>query len=100
MEINDSPVIALNRAVAIANVDGPRVGIEAIEAIQNRGQLDSYYLLYAVLGEFEAQLHNFQAGADYFRKALQLTEVKSEQSFLSKRLRNCAKGESVRRIDS
>lgn len=89
MKMNDSPVIALNRAVAIANVDGPRVGIEAIEAIRNRGQLDSYYLLYAVLGEFEAQLHNFQAGADHFRKALQLTEVKSEQSFLSKRLRNC-----------
>jgi RNA polymerase sigma factor (sigma-70 family) len=89
MKMNDSPVIALNRAVAIANVDGPRVGIEAIEAIRNRGQLDSYYLLYAVLGEFEAQLHNFQAGADHFRKALQLTSVKSEQSFLSKRLRNC-----------
>jgi len=89
MKINDSPVIALNRAVAIANVDGPRVGIEAIEAIRNPGQLDSYYLLYAVLGEFEAQLHNFQAGADHFRKALQLTSVKSEQSFLSKRLRNC-----------
>jgi RNA polymerase sigma-70 factor (ECF subfamily) len=89
MKMNDSPVIALNRAVAIANVDGPRAGVEAIEAIQNRGQLDSYYLLYAVLGEFETQLHNFQAGADHFRKALQLTEVKSEQSFLSKRLRNC-----------
>ena len=90
MEQNDSPVIALNRAVAIANVNGgPKAGIEAIEGIRNRGQLDSYYLLYAVLGEFETQLHNFQTGAEHFRKALQLTEVKSEQSFLSERLRNC-----------
>jgi RNA polymerase sigma-70 factor (ECF subfamily) len=89
MENNDSPVIGLNRAVAIANVNGPKAGIEAIEAIRNRGQLDSYYLLYAVLGEFETQLHNFQTGAEHFRKALQLTEVKSEQSFLSERLRNC-----------
>jgi RNA polymerase sigma factor (sigma-70 family) len=100
MVINDSPVIALNRAVAVANVNGPRLGIEAIEAISNRGQLDSYYLLYAVLGEFEAQLHNFQAGADHFRKALRLTEVKSEQSFLSKRLRHCEEqaGETCWRI--
>ena len=94
MEINDSPVIALNRAVAISNVEGPRTGIEAIAAIQNRGQLNSYYLLYAVLGEFEAQLDNFQAGAHHFRKALQLTDVKSEKSFLSMRLRNCIAGAS------
>ncbi len=89
METNDSPIVALNRAVAVANVDGPKAGIAAVEAIRNRGQLDSYYLLYAVLGEFEAQLHNFQTATDNFRKALQLTEVKSEQSFLSKRLRDC-----------
>jgi predicted RNA polymerase sigma factor len=91
IEMNDSPVVALNRAVALANVSGPQAGIEAVKAIQNRGGLASYYLLYAVLGEFEAQLHNFQVAADHLQKALQLTEVKSERSFLSKRLRECAK---------
>jgi RNA polymerase sigma factor (sigma-70 family) len=89
MQINDSPVVALNRAVAVANVDGAEAGIKAVEAIRNRGDLGSYYLLYAVLGEFEAQLHNFQAAAGHFRKALELTDVKSEKSFLSKRLRDC-----------
>jgi len=89
MELEDSPVVALNRAVAVANVNGPRVGIESVEAIQNRGQLDSYYLLYAVLGEFESQLHNFPTAVEHFRRAVQLTEVKSEQSFLSKRLGDC-----------
>jgi RNA polymerase sigma-70 factor (ECF subfamily) len=88
MELDDSPVIALNRAVAVANVRGPKAGIEAVEAIQNGSQLNSYYLLYAVLGEFEKQLNNFQAAIDNFRKALQLTELSSEQSFLSKRLRD------------
>jgi RNA polymerase sigma factor (sigma-70 family) len=87
MQINKSPVIALNRAVAIAKVNGPSAGIEAVEAIQNRGELDSYYLLYAVRGEFESQLRHFEAAAGYFRKALQLTEVKSEQKFLSKKVR-------------
>lgn len=88
LELDDSPVVALNRAVAVANVHGPRAGIEAVEAIQNRSQLNSYYLLYAVLGEFEEQLNNFRAAMDHFRKALELTALKSEQSFLSKRLRD------------
>jgi RNA polymerase sigma factor (sigma-70 family) len=87
--LDDSPVVALNRAVAVANVNGPRAGIESVEAIRNRAQLDSYYLLYAVLGEFEAQLNNFPAAADHLRKALRLTELKSEQAFLSKKLRDC-----------
>jgi RNA polymerase sigma factor (sigma-70 family) len=86
LELDDSPVVALNRAVAVANVHGPRAGIEAVEAIQNRSQLNSYYLLYAVLGEFEEQLNDFRAAMDHFRKALELTELRSEQSFLSKRL--------------
>jgi RNA polymerase sigma-70 factor (ECF subfamily) len=88
LELDDSPVVALNRAVAVANVHGPRPGIEAVQAIQNRSQLNSYYLLYAVLGEFEEQQNNFRAARDHFRKALELTELRSEQSFLSKRLRD------------
>ena len=86
IEMDDSPIVALNRAVAIANVHGPRAGIEAVEAIHNRQQLDCYYLLYAVLGEFEADLDHRQAAMKHFRKALELTTMKSEQIFLSKKL--------------
>lgn len=86
IEIDDSPVVALNRAVAIANVHGPRAGIEAVEAIQNREQLNSYYLLYVVLGEFEAHLSHRQAAINYFRKSLELATIQSEQLFLSKKL--------------
>lgn len=86
IEIDDSPVVGLNRAVAVANVHGPRAGIEAVEAIQNRQQLNSYYLLYAVLGEFEALLNNRRKAVDYFRKSLELTTIKSEQMFMSKKL--------------
>ena len=86
-KMNNSPVIALNRAVAVANVDGPGAGIEAVNAIQNRAELDSYYLLYAVLGEFEAQLHHSEAAAAHFKTASELAEVKSERVFLSKKLR-------------
>ena len=85
--MDKSPVIALNRAVAVANVNGPAAGIQAVEAIKNRGELESYYLLYAVLGEFEAQLEHFQTAVGHFRKALQLTEVRSERVFLTEKVR-------------
>ena len=89
IELNDSPVVALNRAVALAEVHGPPAGIEAVREIQNLPSLESYHLLYAVLGEFESRLHHAQAAAAHFRKSLQLAEIKSEQSFLSKRLQAC-----------
>jgi RNA polymerase sigma-70 factor (ECF subfamily) len=81
--------VALNRAVAVSNVHGPKAGLEAVEAIRDREKLESYYLLYAVLGEFEAQLNDPLAAAGYFRKSLQLTEIKSEQTFLLKKFRQC-----------
>jgi RNA polymerase sigma-70 factor (ECF subfamily) len=78
--------------VAIAEVHGPRAGIEAIEAVQNNQQLESYYLLYAVLAEFESRLNDLLASAGHLRKALQLAGVKSERLFLLSRLRNCEAG--------
>src|SRR5437870_4195563 len=89
IQFDNSPVVALNRAVAVANVHGPKAGLEAVAAIENRDKLESYYLLYAVLGEFEAQMNDPLAAAGYFRRSLQLAETKSEQLFLSKRFRAC-----------
>ena len=67
VELDDSPVVALNRAVAVANVHGPAAGIAAVKSIRNCKELQSYYLLYAVLGEFEARLGRPQSAASYFR---------------------------------
>ena len=89
IELDDSPVVALNRAVALAQVHGPRAGIEAIEKMRHQQTLESYYLLYAVLAEFEYQLSDFQAAAAHLRKALQFTELESERSLLTQRLREC-----------
>jgi RNA polymerase sigma factor (sigma-70 family) len=89
MKFDNSPVVALNRAVAVANVHGPKAGLDAVAAIENRDKLDSYYLLYAVLGEFESQMNDPLAAAGYFRKSLKLAEMKSEQAFLTKRLQAC-----------
>src|SRR5438034_4660333 len=89
VECDPSPVVALNRAIVLANVHGPQAGVDAVAAIQDREKLDSYYLLYAVLGEFEAQMNDPLAAAGYFRRSVQLAETRSERLFLSKRFRAC-----------
>lgn len=89
LELDGSPVVALNRAVVLAEINGPRAGIDAVLAIKNRQALEGYYLFHAVQGEFESQLDNLPAAAAHFRKALELAGIKSEQAFLAKRLQDC-----------
>jgi RNA polymerase sigma-70 factor (ECF subfamily) len=86
---DNSPIVALNRAVAVANVHGPAAGITALDSVKGRSELDSYYLLYAVLGDLEARRSNFTAAANHFRQALKQTHTRSEQQFLSNQLANC-----------
>ena len=88
-ELDDSPVVALNRAVAVAEVHGPEAGIVAAGALRNQRSLESYYLFHAVLGEFQWRLNHRQAAAARFRKSLQLTALHSERAFLLNRLRAC-----------
>ena len=85
VELDDSPVIGLNRAVAVANVHGPRAGIEALETLHNRQQLNSYHLLYVTLGEFEARLGK-PAAIRNFRKALELATMQSERAFIERKI--------------
>jgi RNA polymerase sigma-70 factor (ECF subfamily) len=92
MEFDDSPVVALNRAVAVANVHGPHAGLEALRAIRDRGKLASYYLFFSVIGELEMRSNNRKAAAEQFRHAFELAETKSERAFLLKRLQHCAAG--------
>jgi RNA polymerase sigma factor (sigma-70 family) len=88
-EFDQSPVVALNRAVAFAKIHGPQAGIVAVAAIRGSRKLKSYYLLYAVLGEFESQLDHKKTAAEHFRRSFELAETKSERAFLLKRLQRC-----------
>jgi RNA polymerase sigma factor (sigma-70 family) len=89
VEFDASPVVALNRAVAVANVHGPQAGLDALAPIRGASELESYYLLYAVAGELESRLNRHSAAATHFRKSLKLARVDSEQAFLTARLRSC-----------
>src|SRR5213083_2739420 len=95
IEFDQSPVVALNRAVAIANIRGPKAGLQAVRRVRDLGKLSSYYLLYAVLGEFEMSSGNLQAAAEQFRRSFELAETKSERAFLLKRLQRCVDGQTV-----
>jgi RNA polymerase sigma factor (sigma-70 family) len=97
MEYDDSPVVALNRAVALAEARGPQSGVEAVNTIPNLKSLESYYLFHAVLGDFELQLNHLPIAAAHFQRALQLAEIKSEQAFLAKRLAACEIPASARK---
>ena len=89
LEFDNSPVVALNRAVALAEVRGPQAGIEAVNAIPDLKSLESYYLFHAVMGDFEWQLNRLPIAAAHFQRALQLAEMPPEKKFLEKRLQAC-----------
>ncbi len=89
LQFDDSPVVALNRAVALAEARGPQAGIAAVNAIPDLKSLESYYLFHAVMGDFELQLGHLPIAAAHFKRALQLAAIKSEQAFLTKRLAAC-----------
>ena len=89
LAFDPSPVVALNRAIAVANLRGPAAGLEAIAAIPDRDKLSSYYLLHAVLGEFESRQNHRAVAARHFQEALRLAESRSERAFLEKKLLAC-----------
>ncbi len=89
MLLNASPLIALNRAVAVAKVHGPAEGLKAVRAIPDLASLEGYYLVHAVLGELEAERGKPADALSHLRKALKLATMKPEQDFLTKRLKAC-----------
>jgi RNA polymerase sigma-70 factor (ECF subfamily) len=86
LELDDSPILALNRAVALAEVEGPEAGLTAVRAIPDLGSLDSYYLLHAVLGDFELRLNRPAIAEAHYRRTLELALNQPERAFLAKRL--------------
>ena len=90
MEIRPSPVIALNRAIAVGQQEGPARGLEEIKAIAGHGRLATYPFYFAALGEFELRRGNQLAAQDQFRVALARARNPMERRFLEKRIAACA----------
>ena len=84
-----SPIVALNRAVAVARVHGPAAGVDALDRIPRHERLDDYHLLHAVRGALEVEQGHFEVALRHFRKAESLATLPSEREFLAQRIREC-----------
>ncbi len=81
-----SPVVELNRAVAVAMAEGPEHGLRMIEALEAGGWLDGYYLLHSARADLLRRLSRWSEAADSYRRALSLATNESERRFLRRRL--------------
>jgi RNA polymerase sigma-70 factor (ECF subfamily) len=82
-----SPVVALNRAVAVAMRDGPQAGLELIDAILARGELADYHLAHAARADLCRRLGRTAEARQSYQRALALTRQEPERRFLERRLR-------------
>jgi len=86
LRINPSPVVALNRAVAIAMQYGADVGLRELETINEQGDLQDYYLFHAARADFCRQLGRTEQAKVAYEHALQLTQQEPEQRFLREKI--------------
>ncbi len=84
--LHPSPVVALNRAVAVAMADGPAGGMEQLDAIDHAGSLDGYRYLHATRAELFRRLGRPDDAKRAYRRALDLTDNAAERRFLQGRL--------------
>jgi RNA polymerase sigma-70 factor (ECF subfamily) len=84
--IRPSPVIELNRAVAIAMADGPASGLELIDAIAASGELRDYYLMWSARADLLRRLERWSEAAESYRAALSWVGSAPERRFLRRRL--------------
>ncbi|WP_326955641.1 RNA polymerase sigma factor [Amycolatopsis sp. NBC_01286] len=85
-KLNPSPVVELNRAVAVAMADGPSAGLTLVDALADGGQLAGYHLLPATRADFLRRLGRAGEAAEAYRAALELAPTDAERRYLARRI--------------
>jgi RNA polymerase sigma-70 factor (ECF subfamily) len=85
--VRPSPIVSLNRAVAVAMTAGPRAALTVVDALAATGELDGYHLLHAVRADLLRRMGSFAEAARSYTRALELAGHDSERRFLERRLR-------------
>jgi RNA polymerase sigma-70 factor (ECF subfamily) len=88
VRIQPSPVVHLNRAVAIAMRDGPEAGLEHIDAVLAHGDLANYYLAHSARADMYRRLGRTAEARSAYERALALTQQGPERKFLQERIRH------------
>jgi RNA polymerase sigma-70 factor, ECF subfamily len=91
MRITPSPIVELNRAVAIAMRDGPAAGLAIIDRLLASGELRDYRLVHAVRGELCRRLGRTKEAQASFQRALKLTRQEPERRLIERRLAEVSK---------
>jgi RNA polymerase sigma-70 factor (ECF subfamily) len=89
MALAPSPIVALNRAIAVGQRDGPEQGLAALSTIPDAERLRRYPFYQAAFGEFELRRQHRRAAHRYFSAALRLARNAAERRFLERRVRRC-----------
>ncbi len=92
--ITPSPVVDLNRAVAVGMAFGPAAGLEAVDALKSNPALKDYHLLPSVRGDLLGKLGRLEEAHDEFERAASLTRNVRERDLLLRRAASCARGEA------
>jgi RNA polymerase sigma-70 factor (ECF subfamily) len=87
LRIQPSPVVQLNRAVAIAECEGPQAGLAHIDAVLEHGELANYYLAHSARADMYRRLGRTAEARASYEKALALTQQEPERQFLQERIR-------------
>jgi predicted RNA polymerase sigma factor len=98
VRINPSPIVQLNRAIAIAQRDGPEQGLEAIKALPNLDRLVDYPFYPAALGELELRRNDYSRAREYFRQALAKARNPMERRFFEQRHAACETANGPREV--
>jgi RNA polymerase sigma factor (sigma-70 family) len=93
-QLTPSPIVELNRAVAVAMAFGPAVGLELIDKLMSEPSLKAYHLLPSVRGDFLFKLRRFPEAQEEFQRAASLTRNSRERELLLDRARACAEGQA------
>ena len=87
VRLQPSPVVHLNRAVAIAMSDGPEAGLKHIDALLEHGELANYYLAHSARADLYRRLGRADEARASYERALALTQQEPERQFLQERIR-------------
>lgn len=85
-QIQPTPVVGLNRAIVVAEVEGPAQAITTIQSIPGIDTLEQYHLLHSTLGQLYSQINNQDKARSFFEKALSLTQSKLERKLLLEKI--------------
>jgi RNA polymerase sigma factor (sigma-70 family) len=89
--VDHSPLVKLNRSVALAKVQGVQKALEVLQQLKSDASFSSYHLLYATEGEFYFEMKNYLKAADAYKKAIGHSLLQPEKELLQKKLESCLK---------